>query len=129
MPAWATIAGKDLRLLTRDVRATALLFAMPLILMIVLGVALGQNLRDDRLRVTVVIEDRGPDAADRPPPGEKAEQFKTWSEVVLNDLRQTAGIRVEEVTRAEAESLVRFGDRPAVLVFGPDFSRDVGRCS
>lgn len=129
MPAWATIAGKDLRLLARDVRATALLFAMPLILMVVLGVALGQNLRDDRLRVTVVIEDSGPDPADRPPPGEQGEQLNTWSEVVLRDLRQTAGIRVEVVARDKAETLVRFGDRSAVLIFGPEFSHSVGRCS
>src|SRR5207248_11288969 len=50
-------------------------------------------------------------------------------DVVLRDLNQTAGIRVEPLDRATAERLVRRGDRSCVLVFGPEFSDRVHRCS
>jgi ABC-type multidrug transport system permease subunit len=54
----------------------------------------------------------------------------TWAKVVQNDLAQTAGIRLEVIhDRAEAEQLTRGGRRAAVLVFGPDFSKKVTRCS
>ena len=50
--------------------------------------------------------------------------------MVLRDLAQTGGIRVERfTTREEAESQVRRGKRAAVLVFGPQFSRRVSQCS
>lgn len=126
MPIW-TLALKDLRLLLRDTRAVVILLAMPLIFMAVLGLALGEGFGqkpDDRLRVSIVDEDRGPPAGTGEFPGEP------WSHVIRRDLEQTAGIRVEIIpTRAQAERLVRRGQRSAVLVFGPDFSARVHRCS
>ena len=122
MPVWLTIALKDLRLLVRDVRAATLLFVMPLALVLVLGIALGQ--KDDRLRVSVVIEDAGPSAGDGPPTDDNGTKLPTWSAIVLRDLRQTAGIRVEELpSRSVAERLVRRGERSAVLIFGPQFKK------
>lgn len=134
MPATSTmtpvglLAWKDVRVLARDTRAVVILLAMPLVLIMVLGLALGESFGqkpDDRLRVSVVDLDAGSPAI-RPGliPGEK------WSLVVQRDLAQTAGIRVERIAdRADAEKLVRRGQRSAVLVFGPEFSRRVERCS
>jgi ABC-type transport system involved in multi-copper enzyme maturation permease subunit len=126
MPTW-TLALKDLRLLARDRRAVVILLAMPLLVILVLGMALGETFGqkpDDRLRVSVVDEDRGPPADGGPFPGEP------WSHVVRRDLEQTAGIRVEVIPdRPTAERLVRTGRRSCVLVFGPDFSARVHRCS
>ena len=54
----------------------------------------------------------------------------SWSDLMLRDLGETAGIRVELIkSREEAQHLVRTGKRPAVLVLGPHFSRRVARCS
>jgi ABC-type transport system involved in multi-copper enzyme maturation permease subunit len=56
--------------------------------------------------------------------------FDRWSNVVLKDLSETAGIRVEMIDSLEkAQTLVRRGDRAAVLVLGPDFSNRLSRCS
>ncbi len=127
MPIW-TLAIKDLRLLVRDTRAAVIMLAMPLVFILVLGLSLGQNFGqkpDDRLRVSVVVLDEG--LAAYPPnsyPG------RPWSQVVLDDLGTTANIRIETIgERATAERLVRRGERSAVLVFGPAFSRRVQRCS
>jgi ABC-type transport system involved in multi-copper enzyme maturation permease subunit len=50
----------------------------------------------------------------------------TWSKTVMEDLAQTAGIRVEVIpSLAEAEELVGGSQRAAVLVFGPQFSEKV----
>jgi ABC-type Na+ efflux pump permease subunit len=127
MPIW-TLALKDLRLLARDTRAVVILLAMPLVFILVLGLALGESFGqkpDDRLRVSLVVLDEG--LVSYPPgsfPG------RPWSQVVLDDLGTTAGIRVELIDdRETAERLVRRGECAAVLVFGPDFSRKVQRCS
>src|SRR5262249_30923759 len=94
-----------------------------LVLGLVLGEGFGQK-PDDRLRVSVVDLDKG--YAD-PATNKPAER---WSEVVLRDLAQTAGIRVEVIDgRAEAERLTADGRRAAVLVFGPDFSARVAKSS
>jgi ABC-type Na+ efflux pump permease subunit len=125
MPVW-TLALKDLRLLARDRRSVMILLAMPLVVILVLGMALGESFGqkpDDRLRVSVVVEDRGLPPNSGPFPGE------SWTNVVLRDLNQTAGIRVEPLDRPTAERLVRRGHRACVLVFGPDFSDRVHRCS
>lgn len=128
-----TLAIKDLRLLARDTRAVVILLAMPLVFILVLGMALGQNFGqkpDERLRVSVVVLDEGLSAY---PSG--TYPGRPWSQVVLDDLGNTAGIRVERIQheghddRPTAERLVRRGERSAVLVFGPDFSRKVQRCS
>lgn len=53
-----------------------------------------------------------------------------WVEVLMRDLRTTDGIVLEFIeTEDEAKQLVDKGDRPGVLVFGPEFSDRVGRCS
>jgi ABC-2 type transport system permease protein len=123
-----TLAIKDLRLLARDTRAAVILLAMPFVFILVLGLALGDSFGqkpDDRLRVSVVVLDAG--LQEYPP---KSFPGRPWSLVVLDDLGTTAGIRVELIPdRATAERLVRRGERAAVLVFGPDFSRRVQRCS
>src|SRR5262249_17976250 len=100
---------------------------MPLVFILVLGLALGESFGqkpDDRLRISIVNEDAGLPANPGPFPG------RPWSEVVRDDLAQTAGIRVEIIpSREDAERLVRNGKRSAVLVFGPDFSQRVHYCS
>jgi linearmycin/streptolysin S transport system permease protein len=130
MPIW-TIAKKDLRLLVRDPRALIILLAMPVLFILVLGVSLGEGFGqkpDDRLRISLVDLDEG--MSDRAviqvaPYGEQP-----WSQVMRRDLAETSGIRLERIaTRAEAEQLVASGQRAAVLVFGPQFSNRVGRCS
>ncbi|MBI2805913.1 MAG: ABC transporter permease [Planctomycetes bacterium] len=55
---------------------------------------------------------------------------QSWSQMLLRDLNETADIRVEFVhSRAEAERLVRSGQRAAVLVLGKNFSKRIERCS
>src|SRR5437763_1131995 len=125
MPVW-TLALKDLRLLARDRRSVVILLAMPVVVIFVLGMALGETFGqkpDDRLRISVVVEDRGL------PPNSGSFPGESWANVVLRDLNQTAGIRVEPLDRANAERLVRRGQRACVLVFGPEFSDRVQRCS
>src|SRR5688572_25001635 len=100
MPTF-TIARKDLRLLLRDPRSAVILLGTPLVLVLVLGIALGEvfgRKPDDRIRISVVVEDEGlpPDPAREFPP-------KPWSELVIDDLSDTADIRVERIgSRAEA---------------------------
>jgi ABC-2 type transport system permease protein len=130
--AIGTLAAKDLRVLLRDRRAAVVLLAMPVVFIFVLGVALGEGFGqkpDDRLRITVVVEDSGPPTGDAPPPDADGKPYTTWAQVVLRDLEQTAGIRLETCDRATAERLVSRGERSAVLVFGPDFSTRIGQCS
>src|SRR4051794_25963192 len=104
MAIW-TVARKDLRVLLRDTRAAIILMAMPVVFILVLGLALGESFGqkpDDRLRISIVDEDDGLPPNPGPFPGRK------WSEVVRDDLAQTGGVRVEVVpSRAEAEDLVR----------------------
>jgi ABC-type Na+ efflux pump permease subunit len=117
-----TLALKELRLLARDPRSLLVLLAMPLLLMTVLGMILGEGFGqkpDDRLRISIVNLDRGVTG-----------QAEPWSQVVLRDLAQTGGIRVEIIpSREEAERLIQNRKRAAILVFGPDFSERVQRCS
>lgn len=55
---------------------------------------------------------------------------KAWSQLLLDDLNETADIRIEFVQdRAEAQRLVSTGKRAAVLVLGKRFSKRVARCS
>jgi ABC-type multidrug transport system permease subunit len=61
MVVW-TLAKKELRLLLRDPRAAVILLGMPLIFILILGLALGEGFGqkpDDRLRVTLVDLDQG----------------------------------------------------------------------
>ncbi|HVK09866.1 MAG TPA: ABC transporter permease [Gemmataceae bacterium] len=122
-----TLAAKDFRLLRRDYRSAVILLVTPLVFVAVLSLVVGQGFGqtpDNRLRVSVVNLDAGlpPDAG--PFPG------KPWSEVVLNDLAGTADIRIEMIeSREQAKALVDAGKRSAVLVFEPDFSELMHRCS
>ena len=122
-----TLAAKDFRLLRRDYRSAVILLATPLIFVAVLSVVVGEGFGqkpDDRLRVSVVNKDDGL------PPGSGPFPPKRWSEVVLDDLAGSTDIRIELIdSREEAERLVRDGKRSAVLVFEPDFSARMHRCS
>ncbi|HXD85699.1 MAG TPA: ABC transporter permease [Urbifossiella sp.] len=121
-----TLAAKDLRLLLRDSRSAIILLLMPLVLVLVLGLALGESFGqtpDDRLRISIVNLDGGLPAYPNFPP-------KAWSEVVIDDLSATPDIRIESIAgRAEGERLVAQGKRPAVIVFDPEFSAAMDRCS
>jgi ABC-type multidrug transport system permease subunit len=150
-PTW-TLAKKELRLLLRDPRAAVLLLGMPLLFILILGLLLGEGFGqnpDRRLRVSLVDLDQGYAVEEAvaclaPAPGSgpmpalsllaanrlgRFPQGK-WSEVVVKDLQDTAEIRLEMIPdRATAERLVRDSKRPAVLVFGPSFSRRLAACS
>ncbi len=119
------LARKDLRLLLRDPKAAVILLVMPLIFIMVLGLSLGEGFGqkpDDRLRVSIVDLDQGTPTIGYP--------GKPWSHVVMEDLKRTAGIRLEVLaSREEAEQLVRNGQRAAVIVFGANFSKRVQKCS
>jgi ABC-type multidrug transport system permease subunit len=125
--AVGTLARKDLRLLLRDPRALLILLAMPLVLMAVLGVSLGEGFGrkpDDALRVSVVNRDAGPPADAGPFPG------RPWAAVVIDDLAASAGVRVEVIDDpAEAARLAARSERACVVVFGPEFSTRVQNCS
>lgn len=121
-----TLAAKDLRLLLRDARSAVILLVTPLVLILVLGLSLGEGFGekpDDRLRISVVNLDKGL-------PAKQPFPDKPWSGVVTDDLTATAGIRLEVIAdRAEAERLVARNRRAAVIVFEPDFSERMNRCS
>jgi len=126
-----TIAVKDLRLLIRDPRSAVILFLMPLVMILVLGLALGDVFSqkpDDRIRISVLVLDEGL-APDRLPLPDPAHSSK-WSDVVLADLTDTGNIRVERIPTLEAaEKLVSRGERSAIVIFEPEFSDRVHRCS
>src|SRR5262249_33324031 len=110
MPIW-TLVKKEIRLLLRDPLATLILVAMPLLFILVLGRRLGEP--DDRLRITVVDLDKGPGLDGK----------ESWSKTVQRDLAETAGIRVEVLpSLEEAQRMVAYHQRAAVLVFKPNFS-------
>src|SRR6266852_6103436 len=119
MVIW-TLAKKDLRLLLGDRRAVIILLAMPLLFIVVLGIALGK----DQLRITIVDLDQGEyDRAAGFPP-------KRWSEMFRDDLKQSApDIDVEILPLDQAKQKINTRKRAAVLVFGPHFSKEVSRCS
>ena len=61
MPS-VTLALKDLRLLLRDSRSAVILLLMPVALILVLGLSLGEAFgrkADNSLRISVVVEDEG----------------------------------------------------------------------
>ena len=122
-----TIALKDLRLLLRDPRSAVILVVMPLVVTLILGLTLGRvftDKPDSKIRISVVIEDEG--LGDEP----RAFPDRPWSKILLDDLADTANIRVETIaTREQAARLVERGDRSAVVVLNKDFSRRAQRCS
>lgn len=128
MRASWVLAKKEVRLLIRDLRAALILLVMPLLFILVLGLILGESFGqkpDDRTRIMVVNLDRGPGPGFDP---DKPDQ--TWAQVVLDDMSVTAGIRIEVVgDEAEARRLVAYHKRAAILIFHPDFSARMNRCS
>lgn len=121
-----TLALKDLRLLLRDARSAVILLVTPLLLILVLGLALGEGFGekpDERLRISIVNLDNGLS-------GPQPFPEKPWANVVIDDLSATQDIRIEMISdRAVAEKLVARGSRPAVLIFEADFSERMNRCS
>src|SRR5688572_14193136 len=106
-----TLATKDLRLLIRDPRSAVILLVTPLLLILVLGLALGEGFgekTDEKMRISVVNLDRGlPDGVAPRDPGFPG---RRWSEVVIDDFTATPGIKVELLPDLEtAERLVAKG--------------------
>ena len=128
--AW-TLAAKDFKLLFRDPRSAVILLLMPLAFVFVLGLAVGEGFGqkpDERLRISVVNLDEG--LPDDMPAEMKAFPGRRWSEALIDDLAQTADIRIEILpSREAAEALVRDSQRSAVLVFEPEFSKRMHACS
>jgi ABC-type Na+ efflux pump permease subunit len=123
MIIWA-LAKKELRLLLRDRMALVVLLGMPVVFILLWGVLLGENFgqktADEKLRVFVVDEDRG----------QGLEPGESWSQEVIKDLKETAGINVELLPdREEADRRIRKHKVAAVLVFQEGFSDHVNRCS
>lgn len=122
LAVWA-LCRKELRLLVRDRLAFALLLALPLVFIAVLGLILGESFGqkpDDTLRLSIVDLDRGVGGMDG----------KSWGHWVRQDLLETPGIRLEIIRdRATAERLIRDHRRPAVLILNEDFSERLGKCS
>ncbi|HEX3997322.1 MAG TPA: ABC transporter permease [Pirellulales bacterium] len=129
MAIW-TLARKDFRVVWRDRRALIVLMGMPLLLILVLGLSLGEGFGqkpDDRLRISIVDLDRGSVEHDAQ---SKTDIPHHWAQEFQDDLAGTAGIRVERIaTLDEAKQLVEHGRRAAVWVFGPDFSQRLTNCS
>jgi ABC-2 type transport system permease protein len=124
MRAIWTLAKKEMRVLVRDRMAVIVLLGLPIIFILVLGLLLGESFgqkSDERVRVSIVDLDEGPCGI----PGEE-----TWSKVVIKDLAETGGIKVEIIpSLEEAKQLIVFRKRAAVLVFHKDFSAKATRCS
>jgi ABC-type Na+ efflux pump permease subunit len=129
MAVWA-LAKKETVLLARDWRASVLLLLLPLVFILVLGLLLGEAFGqkpDDRIRFMIVDLDRGPvdPKLDLGP-----QKVTTWAQVVRNDLAETAEIRMEVLdSEEETRRLVAQHKQAAVLIFRPDFSDRVTRCS
>lgn len=127
MRAIWTLSRKEGALLLRDRLSTLILLVMPLLFILVLGLLVGDDFgQQSKLRISLVNLDKGngPNVSLRPSPD------KTWAEVVRRDLEETGGIQVEMLpSLEEAHQLVEFHKRAAVVVFQPDFSDRVDRCS
>jgi ABC-type Na+ efflux pump permease subunit len=124
MAIW-TLAKKEIRLLLRDRLAALILLGMPLLFILILGLLLGESFgqkSDEKLRVTLVDEDRSPEKG--------LNKGETWAQEVQRDLGETGGIKVEIVPSVEeARRLIAFHKRPAVVVFHKTFSDRVNECS
>jgi ABC-type Na+ efflux pump permease subunit len=136
MRIW-TLAKKEIRVLLRDRMAAIVLLGLPIVFILVLGLLLGESFgqkSDERVRISVVDLDEGPcelsEKETKDLPQKKGLPHKTWSQVVIRDLAQTGGIKVEVIpSLQEAQDLIAFRKRAAVLVFHKDFSRRATECS
>ena len=123
MVVWA-LAKKELRLLLRDRMAVVVLLGMPLVFILLWGLMLGENFgqknADEKLRIFLVDLDQGEGLSPGVP----------WSKEVYKDLNETAGIHVDYLPGLdEAERQIRKHKVAAVLVFRPDFSDRINKCS
>src|ERR1051326_4021377 len=113
MPLSSLIA-KEFRLLLRDPWSALVLLIMPLVFILVLGLLLGEGFgqkTDDRTQIVVVDLDVGSNDG-TPIPGKKR-----WADQVLDDMKETSGLRVETLaSEEEARRLVAEHRLPAVLV-------------
>jgi ABC-type multidrug transport system permease subunit len=118
---WALVK-KEFRLMGRDRVAAALLLAMPLLFILLLGLLLGESFGqkpDDNLRITLVDLDEG-----------KGLDGKSWSHWVRQDMAETPGVNIEIIKdRATAEQLIRDHKRAAILVLDENFSDRINLCS
>ncbi len=56
--------------------------------------------------------------------------YRSWSAIILADLQESPGIRLEIIRdREQAEKLIREHRRAAVLILRPDFTDRINRCS
>src|SRR5215207_3123783 len=98
MAVWA-LTRKELRLLVRDRLAFALLVALPLVFVAVLGLILGESFGQkpsDALRISLVDLDKGTGL-----------EGKSWAHWVRQDLLETPGIRLEIIPdREQARALI-----------------------
>ena len=93
-----TLARKDLRVLLRDTRAAIILLTMPVIFILVLGLALGESFGqkpDDRLRISIVDEDAGLPPDPGPFPGKPWAQaaYQSWRRRAFRRATQAAGLQ------------------------------------
>ena len=107
------ITRKDLLLLSRDRRTLAVLLAMPLVFIAVLGLSTGQIFgegnKKDAIRLVVVDEDHGAVASELIAAIEQRQEFDV----------------VRAATQAEAEALIHAGDRLAMIKIGKDFTQRI----
>ncbi len=119
-----TLAKKEMLLLLRDRLAAVLLLGMPLLFILILGLLLGES--DQKLRITLVNLDTGTGLGGK----------ESWAQIVERDLSETGGINIEvidgegpEAKLQNAENLIHFHKRAAIIVFQPTFSARVNECS
>ena len=98
-----------------------------LFFILILGVALGDSFGqkpDDRLRISVVLEDTGVPQGDESPPGITTGR---WADLILRDLQQTAGVKVEVIPdRATADQLIRGSERSTMSSRSASGGRVIG---
>jgi ABC-2 type transport system permease protein len=117
MAIW-TLAKKEGRLLLRDRLAAVILLGMPLLFILILGLLLGES--DQKLRIVLLDLDTGKGLGGK----------ESWAHIVERDLSDTGGVKIEVLSSIEeAEYLIHFHKRAAVVVFEPTFSDRVNECS
>ncbi len=126
------IASKDIRVWARDIAALGILIGMPVVLILILGSALGGTEGGDiRLKLTVVDLDAG---VTMPAPGEPPTSSRgvttdlgdELTDVLTTNARLKKLFDVQVATDAEAAKRdVAAGDVAAALVIPADFTKKV----
>lgn len=125
------IAFKDVRVWTRDIAALGVLLGMPLVLIFILGSALGGQGGDFRIRAAIVNLDAGTTSPDPAEPRTSSKGITTdlGGEMVTTFKESDRLNKVFEMTyepdEARARSDVSTGRLAAVLVVPEDFSERV----